>query len=286
VASLAPLLDLLPDERLQALLRARSSVTVPEPARPFLLAALVRHLGSPVLAITARQEEAEQLARDIHAFLGRTGADVFPGWEVLPGEKLSPSVETMGRRMHVLSRLAAGDNFVVVTTSQGITQLVAPPGDAIEPVVLSEGASVDLGALAERLVEMGDERTYIVERRGEFAIRGGIIDVFPPASERPVRAELWGDEVSTLRQFALASQRSLEPLESVSIAPCRELRADQATMDRAAELAERSSDPELHKLAEGVIEAGAERLLPLLTGGLKPVPAFMPASAPVAILEP
>ena len=286
MASLAPLLDLLPDERLQALLRARSSVTVPEPARPFLLAALVRHLGSPLLAITARQEEAEQLARDIHAFLGRTGADVFPGWEVLPGERLSPSVETMGRRMHVLSRLAGGDNFVVVTTSQGITQLVAPPGDAIQPVVLAEGVSVDLDAFTKRLVEMGYERNYIVERRGEFAIRGGIIDVFPPASERPVRSELWGDEISTLRQFALASQRSLDPIVSVSIAPCRELRADDATIARAGELSQSSSDPELQQLAEGVIEPGAERLLPLLTGGLEPLSAFLPSSAPVAILEP
>ncbi|HJR44431.1 MAG TPA: transcription-repair coupling factor [Actinomycetota bacterium] len=286
MASLAPLLDLLPDERLQALLRARSAVTVPDPARPFLLAALVRHLETPVLAITARQEEAEQLARDVHAFLGRSGADVFPGWEVLPGEPLSPSVETMGRRMHVLSRLARGDAFVVVTTSQGVTQLVAPPGDALDPVVLTEGATVDLDTFTERLVEMGYERNYIVERRGEFAVRGGIVDVFPPASERPVRAELWGDEVTSLRQFALASQRSLDPIEEVSIAPCRELRSDEATIERATQLAGENDDPALHQLAEGVIEPGAERLLPLLTGGLRPLPSFLPADSPVAILEP
>ena len=286
MASLAPLLDLLPDERLQALLRARSAITVPDPARPFLLAALVRHLDRPVLAITARQEEAEQLARDVHAFLGRRGADVFPGWEVLPGEPLSPSVETMGRRLNVLSRLARGDAFVVVTTSQGVTQMVAPPGDALAPVELREGATVDLEEFTERLVEMGYDRNYIVERRGEFAVRGGIIDVFPPASERPVRAELWGDEVTSLRQFALASQRSLDPIEDVSIAPCRELRADDVTMQRAADLAAKSDDPALHQLAEGVIEAGAERLLPLLTGGLRPLPSFLPSDSPVAILEP
>src|SRR5919106_5134216 len=98
LASLSPLLDLLPEERLQALLRARSPVTVPEAARPFLLAAFVRHLGLPVLAITTRPDEAEQLGRDVHAFLGAGGAEVFPGWEVLPGEPMSPSVDTMGRR--------------------------------------------------------------------------------------------------------------------------------------------------------------------------------------------
>src|SRR5688500_395897 len=101
MASLAPLLDLLPEERIGALVSTRAPITVPEPARPFLLSALVRHLDQPVLAITARAEEAEHLVRDIHAFLGRDGAEVFPAWEVLPGERLSPSVDTMGRRLHV-----------------------------------------------------------------------------------------------------------------------------------------------------------------------------------------
>jgi transcription-repair coupling factor (superfamily II helicase) len=218
VASLAPLLDLLPDERVQALLNARGAVTVPDPARPFVLASLVRHLGAPVLAIAARAEEAEQLARDVHAFLGRDGAEVFPGWEVLPGEPIAPSTDTMGRRLHALARLEAGHDFVLVTTAQGATQLVAPPGE-LELLELRPGGTVDLDELSGRLVDMGYERNYIVERRGEFAIRGGILDVFPPSSERPVRAELWGDEVTSLRQFALASQRSRDAIESVSISP-------------------------------------------------------------------
>ncbi|MFP5351035.1 MAG: transcription-repair coupling factor [Actinomycetota bacterium] len=286
MASLAPLLDLLPDERLQALLRARSPVFMPEPVRPFMLAALVRHLERPVLAVTARQEEAEHLARDVHAFLGRPGAEVFPGWEVLPGEPLSPSVETMGRRLHVLSRLHDGDNFVIVTTSQGITQMVAPPTGALASIHLSEGTNIDLDELLDRLVEMGYERNYMVERRGEVAVRGGIVDIFPPAAERPIRAELWGDEITSLRQFALASQRSLDPIPSVAVAPCRELRADEETRERAAELAATNDDPALAQLSEGVIEAGAERLLPLLSGGLRPLASFLPDGAPVAILEP
>ncbi|HEX2295306.1 MAG TPA: transcription-repair coupling factor, partial [Actinomycetota bacterium] len=198
MASLAPLLDLLPDERVQALLAARGAITVPDPARPFVLASLVRHLDAPVLAIAARGEEAEQLARDVHAFLGREGAEVFPGWEVLPGEPIDPSTDTMGRRLHALARLRAGHRFVVVTTAQGATQLVAPPGD-VELIEIRPGATIDLDEISGRLVDMGYERNYIVERRGEFAIRGGILDVFPPSSERPVRAELWGDEVSSLR---------------------------------------------------------------------------------------
>jgi transcription-repair coupling factor (superfamily II helicase) len=277
---------MLPDERVRALLDARSIATVPEAARPFVLASLVRHLGKPLLAIAARPEEAEQLARDIQAFLGRGGSEVFPGWEVLPGEPLSPSVETMGRRLQVLSRLSDGDAFVIVATAQGATQLVAPPPPELDVVTLAPGGTIDLDDVAARLVALGYERNYIVERRGEFAIRGGILDVFTPAADRPVRAELWGDEITSLRSFALASQRSLESVEAVRIAPSRELRADAATMARAAELALSNDDPVLAQLAEGVLEPGAERLLPAVSGGLVPLASLLPVGSPVVILEP
>ena len=286
MASLAPLLDLLPDERVRALAGARSVVTVADPARPFLLAALVHHLQKPVLAVAARSDEADQLAHDVRAFLGPGGGEVFPGWEVLPGEPISPSVETMGRRIDVLRRLSAGDSFVVAATAQGATQLVAPHALEAPAITLAPGAEIDLDSLTRGLVELGYERNYIVERRGEFAVRGGIVDVFPPASERPVRAELWGDEVSSLRQFALASQRSLEALERVEVGACRELVADDATRGRAAQLAERIDDPDLAALAEGVVEPGAERLLPLLKDGLVPLMSLFPEGSPAVILEP
>ena len=144
MASLAPLLDLLDDERLRALLRARPSVTAPEPVRPFLLASVVRHLQRPVLAVAARQDEADGVARDVRAFLGDAGAEVFPAWEVLPGEPISPSVETMGRRIHVLSRLRRGDAFAIVTGAQGAMQLVAPDAGDEEPVVMAPGSSMTM----------------------------------------------------------------------------------------------------------------------------------------------
>ena len=285
MASLAPLLDLVPDERVRALVGARSPVTVPEPVRPLVLAALVRHLGAPVLAVVTRMEEAETLARDVEAFLGRDGADVFPGWEVLPGEPVSPSVETMGRRLQVLHRLGRGESFVVVATAQAATQLVAPPARD-GSLTLEASQDIDLDALTERLVAMGYERNYIVERRGEFAVRGGILDVFPPASERPVRAELWGDEITSLRQFALASQRSLNDIERVDVPPCRELLADDATRAKAALLAHDNDDPALAQLAEGILVPGAERLLPVISGGLKPLTSFLPAETPAVVIEP
>ena len=286
MASLAPLLDLLPDERVRALVAERAPITAPDPVRPFLLAALVRHLGLPALAVCARAEEAEGLARDVHAFLGRNGAEVFPGWEVLPGEPLSPSVETMGKRMYSLLRLRRGDAFVVCTTAQGAMQLVADPGDSAGLLHIDVGTEISLDRTGEALVEMGYDRNYIVERRGEFAIRGGILDVFPPASDRPIRIELWGDEVTSIRQFALATQRSLDEAGAVEVAPARELRADAATRERARALVAEDDDPVLAGLAEGIVEAGAERLLPLIAGGLRPLASMLPDGAPVVVLEP
>jgi transcription-repair coupling factor (superfamily II helicase) len=286
MASLRPLLDLLSGERVRALAAERAPITAPDPARPFLLAAMAQHLGVPVLAVTARAEEAEHLARDIHAFLGRSGAEVMPGWEVLPGEPISPSVETMGRRLHVMARVARGGGFVVCTSAQGLTQLIAEPDHAPELLRVGPGSTLDLDQTAEALVEMGYERNYIVERRGEFAIRGGILDVFPPSCERPIRAEFWGDEITSLREFALASQRSLGDVEPVEVAPCRELRADAATMAKAAELALADDDPALAQLAEGVIVAGAERLLPRLAARMVTLTSLLPEGSPIVVCEP
>ena len=284
--SLGPLLELLPDGELNEILGIEGALTVPEAARPFLIAAIVRRSDAPVLAIAARIEDAEHLARDLQAFLGPDGAEVFPGWEVLPGEPMSPSVETMGRRLDVMARLQRGDRLAVVATAQSATQLVAPPSEGLDVIELRNGETIDLDGTSERLVDMGYERNYTIEGRGEFAIRGGILDVFPPAAERPVRAELWGDEISSLRRFALSSQRSLDDIDIVRIAPCRELRADASTRAKAAALAAEDDDPVLAQLAEGVIEPGAERFLPALTGGLVSVASLFPKSSPVIVLEP
>jgi transcription-repair coupling factor (superfamily II helicase) len=286
VPSLGPLLELLPDGELNEILGIDGALTVPDAARPYLIAALVRRADAPVLVVTARIEEAEHLARDLKAFLGPDGAEVFPGWEVLPGEPMSPSVETMGRRLDVMARLERGERIAVVATAQSATQLVAPPPGELDVIDLRLGDSLELDSIAERLVEMGYERNYTIEGRGEFAIRGGIIDVFPPAAERPVRAELWGDEITSLRRFALSSQRSLDDVATVRVSPCRELRADPATRERARELARKDPDPALAQLAEGVIEPGAERLLPALTGGLVTIASLFPKKSPAVVLEP
>ena len=286
-APLLGTLEWLPADALAELIGVDAPLTVPEPARPYLLAAMVRHLDAPVLTICSRTEEAEHLVTDVRAYLGPHGAESLPGWEVLPGESVSPSVDAMGRRVHALSRLARGDRFVLVATAQGVTQLVAALPDEMRPIEVRVGVELELEELSARLVEMGYERNYIVERRGEFAIRGGIVDIFCPAADRPSRMEFWGDEVTSLRQFALASQRSLEAIESLDISACRELRADEATRARAQELIDGGDhDPALAQLVEGIVEPGAERLLPRIAGKLQPVTEFLSKKSSIVICEP
>ena len=116
---------------------------------------------------------------------------------------------------------------------------MAPDVADIEPVTLTVGAEAEFDALIARLVDLAYTRVDMVGKRGEFAVRGGILDVFPPTAEHPVRAEFWGDEVSEMRMFAVADQRSIPEIavDSVVAVPCREMLLTDDVRDRAAKLA-------------------------------------------------
>ena len=129
---------------------------------------------------------------------------------------------------------------VVTAATRSLIQPLVPGLGDLEPVVLREGVEIELGDLAERLVDLAYARVEMVEKRGEFAVRGGIVDLFPPTADSPVRIEFWGDEVSEMRCFSVADQRSLpdtapRPTEVVA-PPCRELLLTAAVRERAAAL--------------------------------------------------
>src|SRR5690606_32335155 len=137
----------------------------------------------------------------------------------------------------------------------------------LEPVAVCTGDRVDLEDLAERLTAAAYARVDMVERRGDFAVRGGILDVFPPTEEHPLRLELWGDTVEEIRWFAVADQRSLEVApDGLWAPPCREILLTDAVRERAAALADRlpGAAEMLTKLAEGIPVEGMESLAPVL----------------------
>src|SRR5215471_5316272 len=171
-----------------------ADVTAPSALRPLLAAVLT---GLPetasrfLLAVTATAREAEELAGTLGSLLPPDGVAYFPAWETLPHERLSPRSDTSGQRLAVLRRLAhpdpadprSGPLTVVATPVRCLLQPMVGGLADVEPVVLAEGDTCDLDEVLTRLVDIGYTRTDLVERRGEVAVRGGIIDVFPPAEE-------------------------------------------------------------------------------------------------------
>jgi transcription-repair coupling factor (superfamily II helicase) len=267
-------------------------VVVADVARPFLLAGLARATGRLVVVVTATAADAEALVEDVGAFLGPDAADVFPPWETLPHERLSPRGETVGRRLRLLYQLAhPGDGpalEVLAVPARALMQPLAPGLDRIQPVRVAKGDEIDLDELLQRLIDTGYRRTDMVERRGEVAVRGGLVDFFPPGEDHPVRVELWGDEVDSVRSFAVASQRSLAELPGVEAFPCREVTLTDAERARARQLA-----PEfpavgdlLAQVAEGLEVDGIECLLPVLFDELPVLPDYLPADAVLAVLDP
>lgn len=252
----------------------------PASSRLFVASALARR--GPLLVVTATGREADDLGAELCGVFGDAVA-VFPSWETLPHERLSPGVDTVGTRMMVLRRLALPADArlgpplqVVVTAARSLLQPMTPRLGLVEPLTLSVGAEVEFEAVITRLVELAYTRVDMVGRRGEFAVRGGILDVFAPTAEHPVRIEFWGDEVSEMRMFAVADQRSIPDLEvdTLVAVACRELLLTDDVRARAAELAVRHPAGEnavtgsvsdmLAKLAEGIPVDGMEALQSVL----------------------
>ncbi|MET7713643.1 transcription-repair coupling factor [Streptomyces sp. NPDC005407] len=269
----------------------------PPAARAFAVAALARESGRPVLAVTATGREAEDLAAALRSLLPEEGIAEYPSWETLPHERLSPRSDTVGRRLAVLRRLAhpadddpaAGPVSVVVAPVRSVLQPQVKGLGDLEPVALRTGESADLGEVTEALAAAAYSRVELVEKRGEFAVRGGILDVFPPTEEHPLRVEFWGDDVEEIRYFKVADQRSLEVAEyGLWAPPCRELLLTDDVRQRAAALAE--EHPELGellgKIAEGIAVEGMESLAPVLVDDMELLIDVLPKGSMAVVCDP
>ncbi|MFD7922304.1 transcription-repair coupling factor [Streptomyces sp. NPDC059740] len=277
--------------------RPHVDVVGPPAARPFTVAALAREAKRPVLAVTATGREAEDLAAALRSLLPPEGVAEYPSWETLPHERLSPRSDTVGRRLAVLRRLthpdpedpATGPVSVVVAPVRSVLQPQVKGLGDLKPVSLRTGESADLAETVDALAAAAYARVELVEKRGEFAVRGGILDVFPPTEEHPLRVEFWGDDIEEIRYFKVADQRSLEVAEhGLWAPPCRELLLTEDVRERAAALAE--LHPELGellgKIAEGIAVEGMESLAPVLVDEMELLLDVMPAGAMAVVCDP
>ncbi|MDF0530235.1 transcription-repair coupling factor [Tsukamurella sp. 8F] len=274
-------------------------ITALPAVRPFLVGALAER--APLLVVTANGREADDLTAELAEIVGPEALAQFPSWETLPHERLSPGADTVGRRLAVLRRLAHPDDDsygpplrVVVATVRSLVQPLAPGlGDA-PTVTLREGVELDFEDLIETLVELAYARVDMVGKRGEFAVRGGILDVFPTTADHPVRAEFFGDEITELRAFSVADQRSQPEIDAsvVHVHACRELLLTADVRERArALIAEHENDAALvqmlDKLAEGIPVEGMEALIPaLVPGELQLLTDLLPGGAHTLLLDP
>ncbi|MGH8836048.1 MAG: transcription-repair coupling factor [Actinomycetes bacterium] len=277
--------------------RAELDLTAPPGYRPLVIGSLVSRANRPVLAITATGREAEDLAAALRCVVDPGAVAEFPAWETLPHERLSPRSDTVGRRLAVLRRLshpsstdqAAGPIRVVVAPIRSVLQpMVAGLGD-LPPVQVAIGDEIELDELAQGLVDAAYTRVDLVEKRGEFAVRGGLLDVFPPTEEHPLRVEFWGDTVEEVRYFKVADQRSLEIAErGLWAPPCRELLLTKPVRERAARL--RTEHPELDdllgKISEGIAVEGMEALSPVLADEMVMLVDQLPAGTHVVVCDP
>ena len=234
LTGLLPLIeDLSAFRDLTTALRAQNTVTadVIESVRAPMLAALSRALAAPIVVLTARSDRAKQLADELGVWSpGAAGIFTFPEPDPLFYERMPWNPETIAARLAALAALAQRRGIrldapapIVVASVRAVMQRTVPPADFLAAVrVLRRGESKSLTELLTFLVTLGYEFEAVVETPGAFSRRGGILDLWAPASPQPVRIEFVGDEIDSLRAFDPATQRSAQELEAVTIVPASE----------------------------------------------------------------
>lgn len=283
-----------------------TAFSVVEAARSSLIAGLLERRraqkseAAVLLAIAATSREADALRTELASLMPHATVVEFPAWETLPHERLSPSAETVGRRIDVLTELsnhlhsAEAEPFVVVASVRAALQPIVGNLNQLSPIVLRVGeAEVALAELTHRLAEFAYARVDMVTRRGEFAVRGGILDVFPPSADHAVRIEFFGDEVEEIREFSVADQRTIQrdetsTLGELKLYPARELLLTEEVRTRAGLLVHELPQlgDMLERMSQGIPVEGMESLTPVLRDDLQPLVNFFPAEAAVVVLSP
>jgi transcription-repair coupling factor (superfamily II helicase) len=265
---------------------------VPEGYDALLIAKLVRKRrekrahGAELLHVARDDARMARLTEALRFAAPEIEVLEFPAWDCLPYDRVSPHRDIVGRRIDTLTRLIAprgkeAPPRVVVTTVAAILQRV-PPRESFagQTLVLATGAALEPQALTAFLAAQGYARAETVGEMGEFAVRGGIVDLFPPASPAPLRVDFFGDSIDSLRHFDPLTQRSLDKVERFEIKPIGEIRLDPQTIERfrtgyrALFGAVAGDDPLYEAISAGRLYAGMEHWLPLFLPSLETLPDY------------
>jgi transcription-repair coupling factor (superfamily II helicase) len=287
-------------DSIAALRRGTRRVIVPglKGSSPALFVAeLVRAGLDAPLVISATQEAAEEFGRELTFFSGGDlNATLFPAWDAAPFSASSPHPDVTGARLDTLFRLQNGlARITVMPVAAALQRVLSRKTLNDSSCYLLAGEEFERDELLARLIRMGYANVPLVEDRGTFAVRGGILDIFPPNLATPVRIEFFGDTAETIRAFDPLTQRSLQPVEELVLLPSRELLlGEEALADIAPRLKKLCDDLDipanrrrliLEDLQNTVYFQGIDFLQPLLHPGLETIFDYNPA-APLILLDP
>lgn len=241
------------------------------------LAALIARVpeGSPALVIAESEGEAQKLCLDINAMLGRESVLLYPEKEMIFADASSREYEQ--KRIYALANLQNFGCRAVICSPIAAAQFTIPPEELKKrTITLTRDTEIPLGEMISRLVAAGYSRADMIEGSGQFSVRGGIVDVFPPSGSAPCRVEFFGDEIDSLSEFDLESQRRTNPLSRIDISPARETLFDSAELlcqklesvmkklrGKSSEAVRQALSDEIEHLRGGTLPAAIDRFFPL-----------------------
>ncbi|MGH7775380.1 MAG: transcription-repair coupling factor [Candidatus Binatia bacterium] len=250
-------------------------------ARAYFLSFIAKRSNQPLLVITPTTREAENLFLDLAFFLGeerdlaplKKRLHLFPSWEILPFEKLSPHPDNVAARLEGLYYLLEGQAPILIATPAALMQKVIPK-EALKQsyLYLVPDEEISREVLLEHMVGWGFQRVPLVEERGDFSARGGIVDIFPPAYSRPMRLEFFSDKLESIREFDPSTQRSQGLHQELLLLPMKEFSLRRGNIEPIArtiekragelEIGRKEKNSLLQSLRDGIPFPGMEFLVP------------------------
>ncbi|MDR3687625.1 MAG: transcription-repair coupling factor [Coriobacteriia bacterium] len=270
-----------------------ATLATPGLVRPALTAALHSDMARPTLVVVAGEEAAERYWRQTAAFLGREQVLHYPDRTDLPWSDAAPDLDQVGARARALYALDKNRPVVVVASARALLRTVPPQGSrAFDPFVMGAGGSLELEEATERLTRMGYERVEVAEAPGQFAVRGGTLDVYGTGTLSPVRADLFGDEIETLKRYVPTTGQTIGDSEPIEIYPCRELVLGARGAENVVKVLGEKARTDtvlahhLEMIQQGVYFNGIERYLPLLYKKVGAPTDYLGADVLVVAAEP
>ena len=244
--------------------------------------------NSPILIVTTSTRAANELTEELISYEGSNCVVNFPAWETLPHERLSPKSDTVTARFKALNNIKNSETKFVVCSIRALLQPIIANDLKNSQIKIKQSQSIKMLDLIEQLSKFGYTRSDLVEKRGDFAVRGGILDLFAPDQEHPIRIDFFGDEIDELSFFAISDQRSIEKIQSeVLIFPCRELLIDAEVKKRAKDLGKLF--PQIQdltsKLSEGITFEGMESLAAGVVSEFNSILDYLPAGYQIWLID-